>query len=599
MNFKATFLFLFSLIPFAAVSQKNKIDSLEIVLTTAAQTARPSILNQLAELNKRDTSKALTYAREALTLSDNARNFKEQILALKNIGITYGYNNQYDKALDYLLKSQVIAEKNKEWSLAGDNALNIGTIYYVVHSNYQRSLAYYLQALEFFERTNNQKGIASAFSGLGITYTHEKKFDQALETLFKSLSIYKELGEVREIPKIEVNIGTSYKEMKNYDKALEYLFLAVQKFEKTENKRGKAHALYVIGDTYRIFRKYDKALATTKQALALNEESNHKNSITECLIQLGVTYKDMERYNEAEIQLTKAAAVAHEINKPESISIAYQHLASIYETREDYEKAFSYLKLHKAIHDSIFTEKKSQQLAEIQTRFDTETKQKEIIMLKQEKALNQIYLFVTIGMLLSISVIAFLIINSQKLKIKTERALAEKEAQLMEERRTLYEAELRNRELSELSLHGQLDFKNKELASYTLNLIQKNEILEDVKQYVEEIRNTPDTNIRQKLTGLVNMVNYSFHLDKDWENFKLHFEQVHKDFFRKLIEKHPDLSANDLKLCSLIKLNMDNREIAAILNISQESAKVARHRLRKKLDLSAEQTLIAFLATHE
>jgi DNA-binding CsgD family transcriptional regulator len=321
--------------------------------------------------------------------------------------------------------------------------------------------------------------------------------------------------------------------------------------------------------------------------------------VAECLIQIGVTYLDMKRYNDAQSYFLRAAEIAKEINKAESLSTAYRHLSSIYENRNDFNQAFNYLTLHKAAQDSIYTEKKSLQIAELQMRFDTETKEKEIVLLKQERSLNQIYLFASIGIILSISIIAFLIINSQKLKIKTERALAEKEAQLMEERRTLFEAELRNRELSEQSLHSQLEFKNKELASYTLNLIQKNEILEDLKEAVEQIRSAPETQIRQKLTGLVNMVNYSFHLDKDWENFKVHFEQVHHNFFKKLIEKHPDLSANDLKLCSLIKLNMDNRTIAAILNISQESAKVARHRLRKKLELSAEQTLIAFLATHE
>jgi tetratricopeptide (TPR) repeat protein len=599
MNPKAASLFLLLLMHLSASSQPGKIDSLENILKNATAASRLSILNQLADLNRRDTAKALPYAKEALRLSRESGNIKEEIIALKNTGIIFGFNNQYDQALNYLLKSSEIAEKNKEWTLAGDNALNIGTIYYVVLSNYQKSLAYYLQALSFYEKTNYQKGIASAFSGLGIAYTHEKKFDLALETLFKSLTIYQTLGDIKEIPKIQLNIGTSYKEMQNYDKALEFLFLAAKAFDNTDNKRGKAHALYVIGDTYRIFKDYNKALSATKQALALNEESNHKNSIAECLIQIGVILNETKRYDEAQAALVEASKVAREINKQESISIAYEHLASVYRARKDFENAFNYLKLHQSIYDSIFTEKKSQQIAEMQMRFDSDTKQKEIVLLKQERSLHQVYLFVAIGMLLSISVIAFLVIKSQKLKIKIERELAEKESQLMEERKTLFEAELRNRELSENSLHNQLEYKNKELASYTLNLIQKNEIMEDIKKYVEEIRTTPDTQIRQKLTGLLNMVNYSFHLDKDWENFKIHFEQVHKNFFKKLIERHPDLSANDLKLCSLIKLNMDNREIATILNISQESAKVARHRLRKKLDLSAEQTLIAFLATHE
>jgi tetratricopeptide (TPR) repeat protein len=596
---KTTPLFLLLLLSFSAIAQESKTDSLENLLLTATPSVKASVLNQLADLSRKDTAKSLNYSRQALEIAERIGNVKEQIIALKNTGIAFGYSNQYEKALAYLLRSLTLAEKNKEWSLAGDDALNVGTVYYVILSNYEKALAYYLQALKYYEKTNNQKGIAASFSGLGIAYTHENKFDQAFETLNKSLAIYKTLNEVREIPKIEVNIGTAYKEKKDYSKALEYLSLAVKGFDATSNKRGKAHALYVIADIHRIFKDYDKALTITKQSLALNEESDHKNSIVNCLIQLGEIYMEVKRFDEAQAELKHAEAIAREINKKESISTVYQHLSSIAEMQRDYTNAFAYLKLHKTIYDSIFTERKSQQIEEMQARFDTESKQKEINLMRQERSLHQIWLFVVIGVLIAITIIAILIIKSQKLKIKTERALAEKEAQLMEERKTLFETELRNRELSELSLQSQLDFKNKELASYTLNLIQKNEILEDVKQYVEEIRNTPDAQIRQKLTGLVNMVNYSFHLDKDWENFKLHFEQVHQNFFKKLIEKNPDLSANDLKLCALIKLNMDNREIATILNISQESAKVARHRLRKKLDLSAEQTLIAFLATHE
>jgi DNA-binding CsgD family transcriptional regulator len=84
-------------------------------------------------------------------------------------------------------------------------------------------------------------------------------------------------------------------------------------------------------------------------------------------------------------------------------------------------------------------------------------------------------------------------------------------------------------------------------------------------------------------------------MDKDWDGFRLHFEKVNNGFFEKIQSQYPSLSAKDLKLCALMKLNLETKEIASILDISPESVKVARHRLRKKFDLPTDQSLHAFL----
>lgn len=575
-----------------------KVDSLLTLIQKVPPADKPALFNQLSELLRRDP-RGMEYAQEALAHARVTENKEQEALALKNIGIAQGYENEYDLALKSMLQSLAIADENRAWIIAGDDATNIGTIYHVVLSKYDSALEFYLKALAYYEKASHKKGVASALSGLGIAYTREKKFDRALEYLNRSLTLFIELEEKREVPKIKVNIGTAYRDMQEYGLALAQLNEAIAGFDATKNPRGKAHALFIVADINRIQKNYTAAINNLNEALVLNKESNHKNSIIDCLLQLGKTYTDMGNHAAAAPYFSEVVTIATEIHKRESLSQAYQHLSDIYEKQRNFEEAYSFLKLHKIYHDSIFSAETSNKIQEMQARFDSEKKEQEIILLKQEKALNQIYLFAAAGLVVVIVVIAMLVINRQKLKLRNERELAEKENQLNEERKTLLEAELRNKELSENQLHDQIQFKNKELASYTLNLIQKNEILENLKQSVEDIKTAPDSQVRQKLNVLVNMVNYSFHLDREWENFKMHFEQVHQDFFKKLLEQYPDLSANDLKLCSLIKLNLDNRGIAAILNISQESAKVARHRLRKKLDLPADQTLISFLSTIE
>jgi DNA-binding CsgD family transcriptional regulator len=83
--------------------------------------------------------------------------------------------------------------------------------------------------------------------------------------------------------------------------------------------------------------------------------------------------------------------------------------------------------------------------------------------------------------------------------------------------------------------------------------------------------------------------------ENDWNLFKLYFEQVNKNFFTKLQEKHERLTINDLKLAALIKLNMNIKEAAAVLNIEPDSLKRARYRLRQKFGLRTEQSLSEFL----
>ncbi len=81
-----------------------------------------------------------------------------------------------------------------------------------------------------------------------------------------------------------------------------------------------------------------------------------------------------------------------------------------------------------------------------------------------------------------------------------------------------------------------------------------------------------------------------------WEEFELRFQEVHTEFYTKLSEKFPDLSTNEIRMCAFFKLNMTSKEIAALTYQSLNSIKVARYRLRKKLQLKKEENLLAFLA---
>lgn len=138
----------------------------------------------------------------------------------------------------------------------------------------------------------------------------------------------------------------------------------------------------------------------------------------------------------------------------------------------------------------------------------------------------------------------------------------------------------RARQIEE-ELKQTLHFKDKELTSYTMNFIRKNELIEELGEKVATLKSKlPEQS--KELASILNLVQNN-NIDKDWDDFKRIFENVHTDFFTRLLEKHSDLSPTELKLCALVQLNLSVKEMASLMGISPDSVKTSRYRLKKKL----------------
>ena len=130
----------------------------------------------------------------------------------------------------------------------------------------------------------------------------------------------------------------------------------------------------------------------------------------------------------------------------------------------------------------------------------------------------------------------------------------------------------------------------------TLLVINKNEVLSNIKNSIESVIKfkIPEDSESQ---NIVKLINDNLNLDKDWDQFKRHFEQVHQGFFQRLKEQYPDLTKNDLKLCAYLRINLSSKEISQMLNILPASIDMRRNRLRKKLKLTQHVDLIEFMST--
>ncbi|MDQ2752715.1 MAG: transcriptional regulator, partial [Bacteroidota bacterium] len=144
-------------------------------------------------------------------------------------------------------------------------------------------------------------------------------------------------------------------------------------------------------------------------------------------------------------------------------------------------------------------------------------------------------------------------------------------------------------------LETELEYKNSELASTALHLVQKGELLADIKDELVRIKKTSTERPNDDFKKILHILKEENKLDKDWEQFASHFDSVHASFLKILKQKHPLVSAHELKLCAYLRMNLSSKEIAQLENISVRGVEISRYRLRKKLQIPTETNLFDFL----
>ena len=144
-------------------------------------------------------------------------------------------------------------------------------------------------------------------------------------------------------------------------------------------------------------------------------------------------------------------------------------------------------------------------------------------------------------------------------------------------------------------LETEVEIKNAELMSKAVQMAHKNEILIGIKEDLEDIKTTSDTDRNKSLRSLSRTLETEIEGKESWEQFALYFDKVNKNFTTELLKKHPNLTQNDLRICALTHLNLSTKEVAALLNISTKGVEKSRYRLKKRLELGIDEDLTIYL----
>lgn len=523
------------LLAISGLSQDStRIDSLARQLELAEDSTRVDILNQLAEDHLYiDHEKIYDYARQALELSTETGYRKGIAIAYNNLGTYYRTKGIYDESIDYYFNALAIMEElHDETGIARAYNL-IGILYYYLE-NYELSLEYYQMAMELNLKQNDVRWIAGNSNNIGMILELEDKYEEAMGYYIKSLEMNIELG----------------------------------------NKNWIANNYGNIGSLYLKMNKPEQALESLKKRLAIKEELNDIDGIARSNFLLGTYYMQTNQAEEAIHCFEKAHDLA---TQSRSLSIqngSTKELSKAYASLPDYFNALKYEKLNKTYNDSLKLASNMEKITRLQMKFEHKKNQQMTVHRNEKNRIIQRLLAVA---LLFILVFIVLIYNRQRIKGR-QHAIEQNKLRL-----------------GNKLLQEELDFKENMLQDNITYLLSINELLTDTINQFNELKQSSKPENHQIIKEIV--LNLQSGINDDiWEEFELRFNQIHKDFYKKLNERFPELSANDKKLCAFLKLNMTTREISAITSLSVKSLETARSRLRKKLQLqNKSESLSQFL----
>lgn len=446
---------------------------------------------------------------------------------------------------------------------------------------------------------------ADIFNHIGLSYEAKGEIDHALDYLNRAMKIYDREQSDSGLLGALVNIGNCFYESGNPEQALEYIEQAYELALELQNPENISItilnyamlSLLVEGDN----DKTDRLLAELEDNPALKE---NVDILAVYYQNMAVFYAQSEMPDEAEAyfkraletaqsysetippgiyaglaqlhvqkgEMTEAGTYYYEalksVSKKSDKRLVYDDLARFYTATRNIDSAAVYWEKSYQLLEDLKDERIQKMALESKNNIDLIQKEAEIAMLEEQhkrsvlqKRIDRHTIVALVILVILLAVIAFLFARQKRKQLQSkERELA-----------------LKNQNLVNLSLH--INQKNQLLKNFESTLAKKEKEADDTDIY----------------NAVKKALKESLRVDEDWKEFELYFNDLYSGFYDKLKNDYPDLTNNELRVCSLAKLRLSGKEIAEILFLSVDSVKSARYRIRKKLNLDTNEDLSDFL----
>lgn len=454
------------------------------------------------------------------------------------------------------------------------------------------------------EKNVSESGLGKFYLKTIPIYIETAHFDEALEYCTKAHTLFSEKKDLENLAKVNSYFAFIYAQLNNTPKAIDY-YKKTLGFYKTKNdKTGIIKSLNNLGNAYFVLSRYDSSQYYFQKSQMVLQEYNDPVLKAFVLSNLGKLFFSKKEYTQAENYLLEAKNILQQnkINDKEANYNANYNLATFYIKQnkplealdyaiktgdfvqknivdfnnikylsnlynayllnKDYKNATITFQKYDSIREILNIEEKAVNVERIKAQHEYELKHK-LNTLKQDKR-NLVYTVILVVFLLVIIISVLIAINY---KNRTEALDLEKK--LIEAREK--ELEFDNHMKEKLLVHQSLEQQKVETIITS--------ILEKINGLKGKYQNTDE------ISEIVNELKVNTK-PNTWEDFEYHFLQVHESFYKKLEQKHPNLTNYDKRLAAMLKLRLSTKEISNLLNVTHRTIENSRTRLRKKLNLT-------------
>ena len=463
------------------------------------------------------------------------------------LGDIYFVRKEYSKGMDLMLEAVKECEDigSNKVPLMGRMLYNLCNYYYNF-SNYRQAIHIATQGL----KCGNKKVLYGLLNTIGMSYQKLEKYDSAVLYFKQSLKEAQSIGLAVWVSIASGNLGRTYCLQKNYVPGLQLLRHDMEDNKKEEPVNSAISALYIaevfndqhLPDSAQYYINVANHLFTGRWQL-------NKEKMSESLFGY-YYYKQLSRYNEE---------------------------------KRDYHSALKYSDTANTFKEKYKAQYDWRLLTSAEKRIDGLEYQKSLAVLAAEKKNEQLQKLILFIVLAAVFVITILVISRQRLKLKKERQLAaQKEANLL---------------LQQQQAQQELDSARLQLDEFVQNIQDKNSLLDKITAELTTLSNKKIVKEeKDTLTdALHELKNTTLLTNDDWYRFQERFEKVYKGFFTRLSMDVPGITPAEERLLALAKLNINSRQMGMMLGISPASVRTARYRLRKKLLLSKDDSIILLL----
>lgn len=514
-------------------------------------------------------------------------------------GIKARSNKEYATSLELLTKVRTVAEENNWYKQQFLAINNIGANYYSM-LDYGEALDNYLEAYTIALKHLDENEEMIVLNNIAILYSKEGDLNKAEEYFSKAYVLAKEHKQNVKVGLYAVNLGIVTNQQNKLDVAATYLAQAREMLK--DEPSIYILAEIALAENYYKRGELQKAKSLAETALPQLDPIALSEERISILVLLSNIAKDRGETSEA-IEFAEAALKAA-VN-PEGRINAYQQLAEVYTKNGLYNEALIAKDSVISLNDSLNQMKNGRLFETNRVKFEIADYRRELQRSHELQQQERTTLYSLLGVSLLIIFLSVWALYNSYIKNKQRKILhqqskefIELELQKKESDNLLLEKQLHAKEavamLEEERLKNEIENRNRKLAAKALQISGRNELIKEViNSLTDQSEIARNAFLSTKIKELKKLLKH----DSEWESFLTHFEEVNHGLLTKLRNQHAELTANDIRFLSYLYMDLTTKEIASLFNITVEAVRKRKERISNKIGLEDSTTLYNYITT--